>query len=558
MRCLSAWSRAQPDGRAAGAVGPEQTSQRNTIAELIMKTISSAAAAPQDKNVPFVWRVPYRDDKNVPFVWRVNYRNDAASPEKTLEIAHEQAREYLSRAVATTARSPPKGPTLSVALLNPMPDRTKTDISSLGKRCEDALELLLTHRGNPAAEIDRILVDDPHCTFGHCLRAAILVSGDVIGARPAVAASVSIIEAASSDPNHPARRHAAGARAWLRGDQSLALEYYGAIVIDWPRDILALFIANALDFRFGRRRKMRDRIAQVLPEWHNGVPGFASVLAMYAFALEENGQYRRAEKMARRALMIDPEHPGAIHVVAHVLEMQGRAREGLAFLAATESAWAEGNSFSIHLAWHRALFQLDMDDPASALATYDAQIVDAHVSRMSVLADASALLWRLQLRDIEVGSRWQELADHWQTKALAGARPFYVVHAMMAFAAAGRTAAAGQVLEEFSHNHATSASLSVPEEALVTPFCEALLAFVRKDYAACVGWLTRVRHIAHRCGGSVAQCDLIHLTFTEAALRAQKEHLARALVAERATQKPTSRLNQLLQRRLRIMAPLVA
>jgi hypothetical protein len=34
-----------------------------------------------------------------------------------------------------------------------------------------------------------------------------------------------------------------------------------------------------------------------------------------------------------------------------------------------------------------------------------------------------------------------------------------------------------------------------------------------------------VRHIAHRCGGSLAQCDLIHLTFTEAALRARRARL---------------------------------
>jgi hypothetical protein len=59
-----------------------------------------------------------------------------------------------------------------------------------------------------------------------------------------------------------------------------------------------------------------------------------------------------------------------------------------------------------------------------------------------------------------------------------------------------------------------------------------------------------VRHIAHRCGGSLAQCDVIHLTFTEAALRARKMHLARALVAERAAQKPASRLNRWLRRRL--------
>ena len=60
--------------------------------------------------------------------------------------------------------------------------------------------------------------------------------------------------------------------------------------------------------------------------WWMAWPGYASVLAMYAFALEENGEYHRAEKIARRALALDPRHAGAIHVVVHVMEMQGRAR----------------------------------------------------------------------------------------------------------------------------------------------------------------------------------------------------------------------------------------
>jgi tetratricopeptide (TPR) repeat protein len=425
-------------------------------------------------------------------------------------------------------------------------------------RCEHALELLLTHRGNPSAEVDQVLADDPQCLFGQCLRAPLIVCADATGARSALAASVAAIEAACPDMHDPARRHAAAAAAWLEGDPALAVERYGAIVTDCPRDILALVVANTLDFRLGRRRMMRDRIAKVLPELETEAPGYASVLAMYAFALEENGQYRRAEKIARRALVLDPRHPGAIHVVAHVLEMQGRAREGLAFLAATESAWIEGTGFSVHLAWHRALFHLDLNHPECALATYDSQIANARALGMSVLADASALLWRLQLRNIQVGGRWRVLADRWEMQTLAGARPFYVVHAMMAFAAAGRAAAAARVFEALPHNDTSDTSLSLPEDALAPPFCEALLAFARSDYAACVEWLTHVRHIAHRCGGSLAQCDLIHLTFTEAALRARKSRLARALVAERAEKKPASLLNRLLQRRLRMIVPAIA
>jgi hypothetical protein len=403
-------------------------------------------------------------------------------------------------------------------------------------RCDHVLELLVTHRGNPSVEIERVLAEDPQCVFGHCLRAAIIVRADATAERSTLAASVAIIEASCPDIDDPARQHAAAARAWLEGDPALALKHYGAIVIDWPRDILALAVAHALDFRLGRRRMMRDRIVQVLPEWDAAMPGYPSVLAMYAFALEENDQYRRAERTARRALALDPRHAGAIHVVAHVMEMQGRVREGLAFLTATQSAWAEGTGFSVHLSWHRALLQLDADGPDSALATYDAQIANGPASDITVLADASALLWRLELRNIDVGGRWRHLADRWEVQTLTGARPFYVVHAMIAFVAAGRATAATRVLGVLPHADSNAAAAS--EDALAPLFCEALLAFSRRDYTACVDWLTRVHHIAHRCGGSLAQCDLIHLTFTEAALRARKARLARALVAERKAQKP--------------------
>jgi hypothetical protein len=426
--------------------------------------------------------------------------------------------------------------------------------AGIEQRCAHALELLHTHRGNPSAEVDRILADDPQCVSAHCLRAALIVLADDPAARPALAASLDAIDAAIPDVDERTRRHAGAARAWLVGDPDLAAERYSAIVIDWPGDILALVVAHAFDFRFGLRQMLLHRIAQVLPAWDATVPGYASVLAMYAFGLEENGRYDRAERIARRALALDPRLAAAIHVISHVMEMQGRTREGLAFLAATEPAWREGTGFSVHLAWHQALFHLDAVDPHAALTVYDAQIAKPGASDMNVLADASALLWRLQLRNIEVGERWRLLADRWEMRAFAGVRPFYAVHAMMAFAAAGRPSAAARVFDALPHTDASGASPSPAQDALAAPFCEALLAFARSDYVACVEWLVRVRHIADRCGGSLAQCDLIHLTFTEAALRARKARLAHALVAERSAQKPASLLNQLLQQRVLTMS----
>jgi len=34
-------------------------------------------------------------NKNVPFIWRVNYRNEVNPPKKVL--AHEEARQYLQK-----------------------------------------------------------------------------------------------------------------------------------------------------------------------------------------------------------------------------------------------------------------------------------------------------------------------------------------------------------------------------------------------------------------------------------------------------------------------------
>jgi tetratricopeptide (TPR) repeat protein len=412
-------------------------------------------------------------------------------------------------------------------------------------RIQRALELALTDRGNPAAEVERVLADDPQFVFGHCLRAALIVKADDHAARSKLADSLTAIEAERPDRDDPARRHAYAARAWLNGEQALAAELYGAILIDWPLDLVALAIAHALDFRLGQRRMLRDRVAQVLPEWDAAAPGYASVLALYAFGLEENGQYRRAEKIARRALGLDPKHSGAIHVIAHVMEMQGRAREGLQFLSETESTWRETTGTSVHLAWHRALFHLDADDPESALAVYDAQIANRRAPVVSELADASALLWRLRLLNIQVDERWRLLADRWEAQTLTGLRPFYIAHAMMAFAAAGRTTTLTRIFNALS-----SDSPLPPVDSLMLPFCKALFAFSCGDYASCVEWLKRVHHIAHNCGGSIAQCDLIQLTYTEAALRARMVSLARALVAERTAQKPASRLNHMLRRRV--------
>jgi tetratricopeptide (TPR) repeat protein len=291
---------------------------------------------------------------------------------------------------------------------------------------------------------------------------------------------------------------------------------------------------------------LRDRLAQVLPHWNAGMPGFGYILGMYAFGLEENADYANAEATARRSLELVPDNAAAIHVLAHVMEMQGRAREGVALLERCKPVWAANAGFAVHIAWHLALFELDLDASERALAIYDTALAPSERGSTNALVDASALLWRLTLRGVEVGARWRTLAKHWKRIDLEGQRAFTLAHAATAFAAAGRMQQARR-LEIFLRSNPARRAMNAPEDLeLSIAFIAGLQAFVRGDYRTAVERLDAVRAIANRCGGSVAQCDCIHLTLTEAALRAHRAHLARALTAERTARKPFSALNRWL------------
>src|SRR5262249_57373364 len=103
---------------------------------------------------------------------------------------------------------------------------------------------------------------------------------------------------------------------------------------------------------------------------------------------------------ARRALDFEPDNAAAIHAIAHVLEMCGRAREGIAWLESTRKTWAASAGFANHLAWHLTLFHIELGATDTAVAIYDQTLAPRPTSPTTALVDASALLWRLPLRGV--------------------------------------------------------------------------------------------------------------------------------------------------------------
>ena len=199
----------------------------------------------------------------------------------------------------------------------------------------------------------------------------------------------------------------------LDGRWQAACRVWDELLVEYPRDALALQWAQLWDFYRGDAVNLRLRPARALPEWDEADPLHAHVLSLYAFGLEESNLYPQAEDVGRRALAADPKVPWAVHAVAHVMEMQGRYEEGAAWLRQHQSAWAEGNGFSGHLWWHKGLFRLEALDHAGALRLLDTRLSGTALQITLQRVDAAALLWRLHLLGVDVASRCAELLVAW-------------------------------------------------------------------------------------------------------------------------------------------------
>ena len=414
---------------------------------------------------------------------------------------------------------------------------------------ERALWRMMSFYDTPLADLDAAAQADPHWAMPPLMKAGFLLSltePALVDEARALHARAQALER-SCTARERAHLHAVG--QVLEGRWAAACRTWDELLVEHPRDALALQWAHLWDFYRGDSAALRQRPARVLPEWDEADPLVAYVLALHAFGLEESNLYPQAEDTGRRALQINPRVPWAVHAVAHVMEMQGRCEEGAAWLRQHQAVWTQGNGFSTHLWWHKALFRLEVLDFAGVL-----RLVDAHLSGEALQinlqrVDAAALLWRLHLLGEDVRGAGRALAQAWPLDdAQAGYYAFNDVHAMAALLVAGEWQRAESWLARCAERAMTAEDARRVNHAVARevglPLMRGLLALERGDADGAADTLHPVRGIAQRFGGSHAQRDLIDQTLLAAAARGSRRALGRALLNERLLAKPATPLTR--------------
>ena len=421
---------------------------------------------------------------------------------------------------------------------------------SLSGASADALEPYLRgvgelqrFTGDPIASADAAIAAAPGFVMAHVLKGWLYALSTERAATEAARQIHADAARLPATPRELAHVDALGhlvAGRWHGAGETLA-----RLTATEPLDALALQAGHQIDFFTGNAPMLRRRIEDALPRWSADAPGYHAVLGMHAFGLEENANYAEAERQGRRAIDLEPRDGWAQHAVAHVMEMQCRQSEGIAWMREGPGIWSQDSFLKTHNWWHLALFHYELGEIDEVLDLFDGPIW-GNRSRLALnLVDASAILWRLHIGGYNVGDRWTALAEAWAPSAAAGYYAFNDMHAMMAFVGAGDLANAMRLTEAQATAAAGAGDNARFTRDVGIPAAQAILAFGEGDYRRTVGLLAPLRSVAHTFGGSHAQRDVIDLTLIEASLRAGDGDLARTLAGQRLDQRGKSPLSAL-------------
>ncbi len=399
----------------------------------------------------------------------------------------------------------------------------------------------LAHSAVTPRHLGLVLEAEPDFAMGHAVKGIFYL---LLGRRELYQTAYDALEAAKSavQRNRPSTRelrYVDALEAYARGRPSASIAVLEQILEANPEDTLAMKLSHAIRFVLGDAKGMRASVERVLPAHAPDHPGRGYLLGCHAFALEETGEYERAEVAGRQALWTAPDDAWGLHAVAHVHDMTGRAHQGLEWLTGREAAWAHCNNFRYHVWWHKALMHLDLGQIDTVLDLYDQEIRKDRTDDYRDISNATSLLMRLELDGVDIGDRWEELAELSASRTEDGCLIFADLHYLLALSGDSRDASIAQLLGRLHRDAAAqSCEIGARMAAPGLPTALGVRAFGDGQFGTAFQHLSEARSTMQLAGGSHAQRDVFERLTIDAGIRAgyldQAEHILNERQAQRA------------------------
>lgn len=381
----------------------------------------------------------------------------------------------------------------------------------------------MAHGASTPTHLGETLTLDPNFALGHAVKGMfyLLLGRRELGeiAREALG----LAEAATLANNISAREQSfvKALKAFYEGGMTDAIQHLEDVLAVHPADTLAMKLSHAIRFVLGDGKGMRQSVEAVMGAYGPDHAGRGYLMGCHAFTLEETGEYGRAETVGRMGLSVNPDDAWGLHAVAHVYDMTGNAKGGLEWLDGREAAWSHCNNFRYHVWWHKALMHLDLGQNDLVLALYDSEIRADKTDDYRDISNATSLLSRLELNGVNVGDRWEELADISANRTEDGCLIFADLHYLLALIGGSRKQAISKLMGRM-HRDAKSGHIEMDKLMAVPGLSAAagLEAFGEADFKTAFLNLARARRSMQNAGGSHAQRDVFERLTIDAGIRA--------------------------------------
>lgn len=324
---------------------------------------------------------------------------------------------------------------------------------------------------------------------------------------------------------------------WLDGKPTAAIDVIEQGLRALPHDTLSAKLCHGIRFMLGDSTGMRTSVERVLAAHGSDHACRGYLLGCHAFTLEETGEYAAAERAGRDGLTLARDDAWGLHAVAHVYDMTARPDDGITLIERNMPAWQGSNNFRYHVWWHKALLHMERGEFDVALGLYDAQIRADKTDDYRDISNATSLLMRLELEGMDVGPRWDELADFSENRVEDGCLVFADLHYLLALAGADRPDARAQMAARFARDARRSGEMSARVDAPGTAALAGLNAFSEGRYDAAFLNLAAARPLMQTIGGSRAQRDVFERITIDAGLRAGRYDATAAILRDRLAQR---------------------
>lgn len=415
-----------------------------------------------------------------------------------------------------------------------------TDSAQAASLCSNAVESFVRRHTDTIPLLQESLSHDSNNTFAQATYGLMLHGARKASLQSDKQAALKAARQNASTSSQREQRYVTALEHACQGDLFAMVECFDTILQQDPTDLLALSLAQGELFWMGEMERSLQLSEGVEPHWHDNIEGYPEFLSVYAFDLEEAGKYQQAEETGRQSVELRNTNAWGAHAVAHVLYMQGRHSQGVDWLTDKQNNWTNTNQIKYHIWWHQCLFHLEQRQYDVVLQHYDRWVRNHNESLVQVTPDlyidlqnGASMLWRLEHQGVDVGNRWEEMAQLAAQRLEDMSSPFTSAHYAVIFAANGQTDLCDKLIKEMNaFAAADTGSLAPRFRNAAIPAARAALEHRRGNFQKVIDVLMPHRKQLWQMGGSHAQQDLFHQMLVDAAAKTNQTETVAMLLHE--------------------------